>query len=192
MMKKLISSAILSTSLIAGSAMAADYVIDTKDNHAFINFKISHIGFSWMYGTFKNFSGTFSYDKDNLAASKVNIVLKTDSVDTNDTARDKHIRNSDFLHVTKFPEAKFESSKITNIDGNKFDVEGNLTIHGVTKQVTVKSAFINEGNDPWGNYRAGFEGTTTIKMSDYGIKNILGEASENIQLIISFEGIRQK
>lgn len=191
MMKKLISSVILSTSLIAGNAMAADYVIDTKDHHAFINFKISHLGFSWMYGTFKNFAGTFSFDKDNIAASKINIVLKTDSLDTNDAARDKHVRNSDFLDVTKFPEAKFSSTKITNVDGKKFDVVGNLTIHGVTKEITVNSAFINEGKDPWGNYRAGFEGTSTIKMSDYGIKNVLGEASENIKLIISFEGIRQ-
>lgn len=191
MMKKLLTSVVLSSALLAGNAMAADYVIDTKDDHAFINFKISHLGFSWMYGTFKNFEGTFSFDQDNIAASKVNIKLKTDSLDTNNTARDKHIRNSDFLHVSKFPEAAFTSTKITNIDGKKFDVVGNLTIHGVTKEVVVNSAFINEGKDPWGNYRAGFEGTTTIQMSDYGIKNILGEASENIELIISFEGIRQ-
>lgn len=191
MMKKLISSVVLSTALIAGSANAADYVIDTKDTHAFINFKISHLGFSWMYGTFKNFTGNFSFDKDNIAASKINIVLKTDSVDTNHTARDVHIRNKDFLHVSKFPEAKFESTKITNVDGNKFDVVGNLTMHGVTNEVTVNSAFINEGEDPWGNYRAGFEGTTTIKMGDYGIKHMLGEASESVELIISFEGLRQ-
>lgn len=190
MFKKLLGTLVLSTALIA-PAMAANYVIDTADDHASVNFKISHLGFSWMYGHFREFSGDFTYDKSKLADSKINIVLKTDSVDTNNTARDKHIRSGDFLNVNKFPEAKFESTKITNINGNNFDVVGNLTIHGVTKEVTIASSFINEGKDPWGGYRAAFEGEVDIKMGDFGIKNILGEASENIKLFITFEGIRQ-
>ena len=191
MIKKLMTSVVLTASLIAAPAMAADYVIDTKDNHASVNFKISHLGFSWMYGYFKNFEGTFTYDKDNLAASKVNITLDTNSVETNNAARDKHIRDGDFLDVKKFPKATFESTKVTNINGNNFDLEGKLTIHGVTQDVVVKSAFINEGEDPWGGYRAGFEGVTEITLSQFGIKNILGEASEKVELFMAIEGIRK-
>lgn len=191
MIKKLMTSVVLTASLIAAPAMAADYVIDTKDNHASVNFKISHLGFSWMYGYFKNFEGTFTYDKDNLAASKVNITLDTNSVETNNAARDKHIRDGDFLDVKKFPKATFESTKVTNINGNNFDLEGKLTIHGVTQDVVVKSTFINEGEDPWGGYRAGFEGVTEITLSQFGIKNILGEASEKVELFMAIEGIRK-
>lgn len=191
MFKKLIGTAILATSLIAGNALAADYDIDKPGQHAFVNFKISHLGFSWMYGSFKDFEGTFSYDEAKPEASKVSVTLRTNSVDTNHAERDKHIRGGDFLDVGKFPEAKFVSTKITNVEGKKFDVTGDLTIHGVTKQVVVNAELTGQGNDPWGGYRAGFLGTTNIQMSDFGIKNILGAASENIELTISLEGIRK-
>ena len=191
MFKKLIGTAILATSLIAGNALAADYDIDKPGQHAFVNFKISHLGISWMYGSFKDFEGTFSYDEAKPEASKVSVTLRTNSVDTNHAERDKHIRGGDFLDVSKFPEAKFVSTKITNVEGKKFDVTGDLTIHGVTKQVVVNAELTGQGNDPWGGYRAGFLGTTNIQMSDFGIKNILGAASENIELTISLEGIRK-
>lgn len=191
MFKKLIGSAILATSLIAGNVMAADYQVDKPGQHAFVNFKISHLGFSWMYGTFKDFEGKFSFDAKAPEKSTVEVTLKTNSLDTNHAERDKHIRSGDFLNVSKFPEAKFVSTEITNVDGNKMDVVGNLTIHGVTKQVVVNAELIGEGKDPWGGYRAGFHGVTNIQMSDFGIKNILGAASENIELTISLEGVRQ-
>lgn len=191
MFKKLLGTAVLATSLIAGNAMAADYAIDKPGQHAFVNFKISHLGISWMYGSFKDFDGTFSYDETKPEASKVAVTLKTNSVDTNHAERDKHIRSGDFLNVSKFPEAKFVSTKVTKVDDKKIDVTGDLTIHGVTKQVVVNAELTGQGNDPWGGYRAGFLGTTNIKMSDFGIKNILGEASENIELTISLEGVRK-
>lgn len=191
MFKKLIGSAILATSLIAGNVLAADYDIDKPGQHAFVNFKISHLGFSWMYGSFKDFEGTFSYDEAKPEASKVSVTLRTNSVDTNHAERDKHIRSGDFLNVSKFPEAKFVSTGISNVDGKKFDVAGDLTIHGVTKNIVVNAELVGDGQDPWGGYRAGFLGTTNIKMSDFGIKNILGAASENIELTISLEGVRK-
>lgn len=191
MFKKLIGTAILATSLIAGNVLAADYDIDKPGQHAFVNFKISHLGISWMYGSFKDFEGTFSYDEAKPEASKVSVTLRTNSVDTNHAERDKHIRGGDFLDVGKYPEATFVSTKVTKVDDKKIDITGNLTIHGVTKQVVVNAELTGQGNDPWGGYRAGFLGTTNIQMSDFGIKNILGAASENIELTISLEGVRK-
>ena len=191
MFKKILGTAVLATSLFAGHAMAADYAIDKPGQHAFVNFKISHLGISWMYGTFKDFDGSFSYDDKKPEASKVEVTLKTNSVDTNHAERDKHIRNADFLNVSKFPEAKFVSTKVTKVDDKKLDITGDLTIHGVTKQVVVNAELTGEGKDPWGGYRAGFHGVTNIQMSDFGIKNVLGAASENIELTISLEGVRK-
>jgi polyisoprenoid-binding protein YceI len=89
MLKKTLATMVLGTALLgAGSAMAADYAIDTDGQHAFVNFKISHLGYSWLYGSFKDFDGGFSFDEKNPEASKVNVTLNTKSVDTTHAERD--------------------------------------------------------------------------------------------------------
>lgn len=192
MLKKTLAALALGTALIsAGQAMAADYAIDKKGQHAFVNFKINHLGYSWMYGTFKDFDGTFSYDAKNPEASKVKVTLQTESVDTNHAERDKHIRSGDFLNVSKNPTATFESTSVKSTGDGAADVTGNLTLNGVTKPVVVTAKFVGEGDDPWGGHRAGFEGTTKIKMKDFNIEKDLGPASQEVELIISFEGVRQ-
>ena len=97
MLKKTLAALVLGSALIGAQAMAADYVIDKKGQHAFVNFKISHLGYSWLYGTFKDFDGKFSFDAAKPEASKVSVTLKTASVDTNHAERDKHIASADFL-----------------------------------------------------------------------------------------------
>lgn len=191
MLKKLLTSAVLASSLLAANVFAADYSIDKQGQHAFVNFKISHLGYSWLYGTFKDFDGSFSFDEANPEASKVSVTLKTNSLDTNHAERDKHVRSADFLNSSKFPEAKFVSTKVTKVGDKGLDITGDLTIHGVTKSVVVNAELIGEGKDPWGGYRAGFHGTTNITLTEFGIKNILGPASENVELIISLEGVRK-
>lgn len=191
MLKKTFTALTLGAALFAGQAMAADYVIDKQGQHAFVNFKISHLGFSWIYGTFKDFEGTFSFDAANPEASKVNVTLKTASVDTNHAERDKHLRSGDFLNVDKHPTATFTSTSVKSTGEDTADITGNLTLNGVTKPVVIAAKFLGEGKDPWGGYRAGFEGTTTIKMKDFGIKMDLGPQSENVELILTVEGVRQ-
>lgn len=191
MLKHALAALVLGSALIGGQAMAADYVIDKQGQHAFVNFKISHLGYSWLYGTFKDFDGTFSYDAANPEASKVNVTLKTASVDTNHAERDKHLRSADFLNVSKHDTATFESTSVKSTGEGTADVTGNLTLNGVTKPVVIAAKFIGEGKDPWGGYRAGFEGTTTLKLKDFDITKDLGPASETVELIISVEGIRQ-
>ena len=191
MLKNALAALVLGSALMGGQAMAADYAIDKQGQHAFVNFKISHLGYSWLYGTFKDFDGTFSYDAANPEASKVNVTLKTASVDTNHAERDKHLRSAEFLNVSKHDTATFESTSVKSTGEGTADVTGNLTLNGVTKPVVIAAKFIGEGQDPWGGYRAGFEGTTTLKLKDFDISMDLGPASETVELIISIEGIRK-
>ncbi|WAJ38029.1 YceI family protein [Pseudomonas sp. GOM7] len=191
MLKKTLAALALGSALIGTQAMAADYVIDKQGQHAFVNFKISHLGYSWLYGTFKDFDGKFSFDAAKPEASSVSVTLKTASVDTNHAERDKHIRSADFLNVSKHDTATFESTSVKSTGEGTADITGNLTLNGVTKPVVIAAKFIGEGKDPWGGYRAGFEGTTTLKLKDFDITKDLGPASETVELIISVEGIRQ-
>ena len=191
MLKNALAALVLGSALIGGQAVAADYAIDKQGQHAFVNFKISHLGYSWLYGTFKDFDGKFSFDAANPEASKVSVTLKTASVDTNHAERDKHIRSADFLNASKHATATFESTSVKSTGEGTADVTGNLTLNGVTKPVVIAAKFIGEGKDPWGGYRAGFEGTTTLTLKDFDIAMDLGPASQTVELIISIEGIRQ-
>ena len=198
MLKKTLAALALGTALLsAGQAMAADYTIDKEGQHAFIDFKISHLGYSFITGTFKDWSGTFSFDAAKPEDSKISIDIKTASVDTNHAERNKHISSKDFLDVATYPDAKFVSTSVKstgkNADGkDTADVTGDLTLHGVTKPVVIKAVFNGEGKDPWGGYRAGFNGTTTIKRSDFGKMMDLGPASDTVTFDISFEGVKAK
>lgn len=191
MLKKSLLALSLGSLLFGAQAMAADYKIDKEGQHAFVNFKISHLGYSWLYGTFKDFDGTFSFDAAKPEESKVQVELQTTSVDSNHAERDKHLRSADFLNVAKHPTATFASTGVKSTGEGTADISGNLTLNGVTKPVVIAAKFIGEGQDPWGGYRAGFEGSTKLKLKDFDIQKDLGPASSEVELIISVEGVRQ-
>ena len=192
MIKRTLIGISLATALMSTSALfASDYVIDNKGMHASIQFKISHLGYSWLWGRFNDFDGTFSYDAKNKAASKVAVTVNTESVDSNHAERDKHLRSSDFLDVAKFPQAKFISTSYAETSAGKAKLKGNLTLHGVTREVELDVTKIAEGKDPWGGYRSGFEAVTNLKLKDYGINKNLGPASASLELIISLEGVKK-
>lgn len=173
-------------------ASADDYTIDMKGNHASINFRIKHLGFSWIGGRFDRFTGTFSYDEKNAAASKVKVEIDTSSLNSNHAERDKHLKSADFLDAGKFPTAVFESTAVKAGADGKADISGKLTMHGVTKDVTIKAAHVGGGDDPWGGHRQGFTGTTTLVLDDFGINTAkLGPASKTVELILDIEGVRQ-
>ena len=170
---------------------AADYVIDTEKAHAFIQFRIKHLGYSWLLGRFNDFDGTFSYDETNPAASKVAVTISTASIDSNHAERDKHLRAEEFLDVDKFPQATFVSTGFTENDDKTAVLTGNLTLHGVTRPVSIAVKPIGHGPDPWGGERRGFEGTTSLKLADYNIDFDLGPAAREVELFLSVEGIEQ-
>ncbi|MBI1196099.1 MAG: YceI family protein [Gammaproteobacteria bacterium] len=169
------------------------YVIDTDKHHAFITFKIKHLGYSWLLGRFDDFSGSFEYDEANPSANKVDISIAMNSIDTNHAERDKHLRSDDFFDVEKYPKATFTTTSYSDKGNGKAILKGALTLHGVKKEVTIDVDQVGTGPDPWGGYRRGFEGTTTLHLSDYDLKKakILGPAGENVELYLSIEGIRQ-
>ncbi len=169
-------------------ASAADYVLDIKGAHAFINFKASHLGYSWLTGRFNKFDGKFNYDANDVSKTQITVNIDTTSIDSNHAERDKHLRSDDFLAVDKFPTAKFVSTKVTDKGQGKIEVAGDFTLHGVTKSIIIDAVKIGEGKDPWGGYRAGFSGTTTIDVADYDFK---ASWAGKIQLELLIEGIKQ-
>lgn len=194
-MKKILLASAVSMALM-GSVQANEhsgtYAFDEKDAHQFITFKISHMGFSWLYGRFNDFDGEFVYDAENPENSSVNVTIDTSSIDSNHGERDKHLRSEDFLYVSEFPEATFKSTRVeVDEDGNEADIIGDLTLRGVTREVTLDVEMLGHGADPWGGYRMGFEAETEIRLKDFGFPTDLGKASETVEFAISVEGIRQ-
>ena len=191
-MNKKIKSAII-TSLFLGTtfvANAADYKVDYEGAHASIQFKIKHLGYSRLTGRFNKFDGQFSYDSAKLADSKIVMNIDVSSLDSNHAERNKHLKGKGFLETDKYPKSTFVSSKVVPHDDGTFDVIGNLTLHGVTKEVVISASKVGEGNDPWGGYRAGFTGTTSIALKDFNIERDLGESSTHVDLILNIEGIK--
>jgi len=194
-MKKLILASVLSMALV-GAAQAEEhsgtYAFDKKGAHQFVTFKISHLGYSWLYGRFNDFNGEFTYDAENPENSAVSVTVDTTSLDSNHAERDKHLRSDDFLDVARFPEATFTSKRVELDDGGKADIIGDLTLHGVTKEVALDVERVGFGPDPWGGYRMGFEAGTRFRLDDFGISyERIGEASREVEMIISVEGVRQ-
>ena len=195
-MKKLLltavtSSAIALGSLLSVSAHAADYQIDTKGAHAFVQFKIQHLGYSWLLGRFNTFDGEFSYDGAAPEKSEIEIIIETASLDSNHAERDKHLKGNDFLNVKEFPKAVFKSTSFEVKDDKNAVVTGTFMLHGVKKTISFPVVKIGEGQDPWGGHRAGFEGKVTLKLSDYGITYNLGPASTHVEIELYIEGIRK-
>ena len=190
-LKKSLISSTFAAILLSPIANAADYVVDHKGAHASINFKIKHLGYSWLTGRFDNFSGDFSYDEKNINDAKISIKIDTNSINSNHGERDKHLRSADFLEVNKFSEATFVSSSITDRGNDKLEVKGLFSFHGVSKEITFDATKIGEGKDPWGGYRAGFSGTTKIGLKEFGIKTNLGPASTHVELELHIEGVKK-
>lgn len=170
---------------------SSEYVIDKKGMHASIQFKISHLGYSWLWGRFNDFDGRFSYDSKQPEKSNIEVVINTSSVDSNHAERDKHLRGEEFLDVSKFPQSKFVSTSYSQKPDGSGVLKGDFTLRGVTRPIEIQVKFIGEGKDPWGGYRSGFEGSTRIALADYGITKNLGPASKELDLFLSIEGVRQ-
>lgn len=190
LMKSLLLSASLVALPTAAIAAPTSYAIDTEGAHASINFKVKHLGYSWLTGRFNDFSGDYVYDPDKISNSKINVNIDTASVNSNHAERDKHLRSDDFLNVKKYPKASFKSTSITGTKDN-LEIKGDFTLNGVTKPITIQGKKIGEGKDPWGGYRSGFMGTTEFKMADYNIKKDLGPASASVYLELHIEGIKK-
>jgi polyisoprenoid-binding protein YceI len=151
-------------SLLVGSAQAGTiYQVDPA--HSEVSFQIRHL-VGKVRGYFKEFSATVDGDK---AAPSVEFKIKATSIDTAEPKRDGHLRSADFFDVEKYPEITFKSDKVVAKGANEYEATGTLTMHGVSKTVTLPVKVNGPASDPWGKERAGFEVTTTLNRKDYGI-----------------------
>jgi polyisoprenoid-binding protein YceI len=153
--------------LIPVTAIASPWKIDP--DHSNIMFTVRHLGLADVKGIFRKFEGTVNLE-DNIAKSSVKVTIDAASVDTGVEKRDEHLRTADFFDVTKYPTLTFVSKKVTPAGKGKLKITGDLTIHGVTKEVVLKvTGPTKELKDPKGNIRRGLSATTAINRPDFGL-----------------------
>ncbi len=147
--------------------MKTTWKIDPAHSNA--QFVVRHMMITNVRGGFSGVQGTVVYDPADLNASSVDVTIDKNTLSTGDTNRDTHVKSADFLDVEKYPTITFKSTKITK-DGDGLKVTGDLTMHGVTKEVGLNvEGPTEEQKDPWGNIRVGASATTKIKRSDFGL-----------------------
>jgi polyisoprenoid-binding protein YceI len=153
--------------VLAASSLTADtWTIDK--GHSDATFQIRHM-MSRVRGHFNDYSGTVVADPAKPETASVEFTLKTASIDTDSETRDKDLRGANFFEAEKFPEITFKSTRVKSTGKDKYDVTGTLSMHGVSKEVTIPVQFLGFGKDPWGNEKAGFSTDFTLNRKDYGI-----------------------
>jgi polyisoprenoid-binding protein YceI len=180
--------------LTAVSLHAETYKLDKA--HSRMGFKVPHLMISSVYGNFDSFSGTFDYDGDKNKLSKFKITLDPSSINTSEAKRDNHLRSEDFFDVKKYPEIKFESGEIINASSSPSALKGKLTMHGITKEISLQIKFKGKTKDPWGNQHIVIEVSGTVKRKDFGLnwnKN-LDEGGvmigEEVEIVVEAQGVK--
>ena len=181
MLRKLRTAAALLAALAAAPLFAADtFTVDKV--HSDVSFQVRHF-VSKVRGDFTDFEGTIQIDQAKPEASSVVFTIKTASVNTKNESRDKHLNSPDFFDTAKFPEITFKSTKVAANGKDRYDVTGNFTMHGVTKEITLPVTYTGSMKDPRGTEHAGFELTTTLNRQDYGVK--FNKTLDNGSLMLS-------
>jgi len=182
--------------LVASSAFAANYEIDP--DHSSVTFKVRHLAISSVDGHFADVKGGFSFDPANPSAAKANATIGVNSIDTRQTKRDEHLKSPDFLDATKHPTIAFTTNEIRDASSTAFKAVGDLTIHGVTKPVTLDVTVGGTAKDMYGNERAAFSATTTINRKDFGLvwNKVLETGAlvvgDEVKIALEIEGIQKK
>lgn len=161
-------------------------------SHSSIGFSVEHMMINETTGKFRKFSGTMTSEKEDFSDAKINFTVDATSIDTEDEARDGHLKGEDFFDTAKNPNLTFVSTGMKGIGGNKYILSGNLTMRGVTKPVDFAVIYSGTKKDPWGNTKAGFKASTTVDRTKYGLTwnkaieggNIVGE---NVTINVNVE-----
>jgi polyisoprenoid-binding protein YceI len=188
----LVSAALLNVSLCSASETMG-FAIDP--DHSSITLTATHLGIGTIQGQFDRFSGRFRYDPQDLAASSVSVEIQTSSINTNQAFRDKHLRSADFLDVEKYPEITFESTEVSRPDPDHVRIVGDLTLHGVTRPVTLLAKLGGMSQDSDGRNRVAFNAATDINRKDFGIlwNQVVGSSmvvGQMVQINLNIEGVR--
>lgn len=165
--------------------------------HSNVSFQVRHI-FTKVSGRFREFEGAVKFDEKNPAASSVEVTIKSASIDTNVEARDKDLRSARFFEADKYPAITFKSTSVEPLSDNRMAIKGNLTLHGVTREVVLTAEFLGKLKDPWGMVRYGFHAESSVDRRDFGLNwNESLEAGavlvgEQVDLLLDVEGIPAK
>ena len=157
----------MSTTTPTQAPAITTWTIDPAHSH--VEFAVKHLMISTVKGRFGIVRGTVRTDEVDPAKGSVDVEIDADSIDTREAQRDAHLKSADFFDVEKFPKLTFKSTRVSDVKGDNFKLHGDLTIHGVTRPVTLDVTAEGRGKDPWGGERAGFTARTQIKRSDYGL-----------------------
>jgi polyisoprenoid-binding protein YceI len=173
-----------------GSVVKADdYTIDAV--HSGVSFQISHLGLAYIHGRFDDFGGSFTIDTSDPTKSAFSLSIKSQSVDTNNSKRDDHLRSPEFFNVKQFPTISFTSKTVKPIDGG-YEVTGDLTLRGETKPVTFSLKGGGSAEFPTGVSRTGFSTSQiVIKRSDFGVGKPMPMLGDEVYVSISFEGTKK-
>jgi len=182
---------VLVTALLFGTFGNAQ-TFNSDPTHTFSVFRIMHAGIGYTYGSFDEISGVLNYDADDISNSSFSFEIIVDSVDTNSERRDGHLTSPDFFDSAQFPTIDFSSTSVAaGADEGTFVVTGDLSIHGVTNEVTVDVIQTGEGSNRDGKMILGYHTTFDIDRTEYGMDNLLQAAGETVTIMLSFEGIEQ-
>jgi polyisoprenoid-binding protein YceI len=177
-------------------ATITKWVIDPM--HSEVQFKVKHLVISTVSGFFKSFEGTLETDGDDFENANIYFALNIDSIDTNQSQRDEHLKSPEFFDAAQFPQITFKSTSFKKTDDDEFKLTGDLTVKGVTKTVTLNAEFGGSTDDFYGNTKAGFEVTGKINRKDFGLTwDGVTEAGsvvvgEDIKLLINIQFAKQK
>jgi polyisoprenoid-binding protein YceI len=171
--------------------VTASEVFKVDPEHSAITFRVKHLGISFVHGRFNNATGTITFDEKVPGSSSIKVSVKVAGIDTSNAERDEDLKSKEFFDAEKYPVISIHSGTFRKVSRDIYEVRCRLTLHGVTRPLTVKVWHIGSGSDPWGGYRAGFETTFTIKRSDFGMTRMLGGLGDEVELTVNIEGIRQ-
>jgi len=174
--------------LIAAPAAAAPAAYQLNKDHTDVTFTINHLGFSLKHGWFRDISGVLNIDPSAPESGKLDVTIKSGSVDTNHAQRDKDISAPGWLDVAQFPDIHFVSSKVARTSPDAADVTGALTLHGVTRPVTLHVKLNKSGPSPFtGQPTLGFTASGALKRSDYGMTQFLPMIGDEVDILIDAE-----
>lgn len=182
-------SAALAQTRPSASAKIDTYAVDSV--HSSIIFRIQHMGVSYFYGRINGPAGKFAFSPDDPAACSFEITAKAENVDSGNAKRDDHLKSGDFFNAKQFPDITFKSKSVRKRGEGAYQVTGDLSLHGVTRAITVDLDHVGCATDSRGTARCGFDTAFAIKRSEFGMDFMQGPLGDEVRLMVGIEGVRQ-
>lgn len=177
--------------LMLPNGVLAEGVYKIDPVHSTVIFKISHFGVSHFIGRFNQPDGRLVFDENRPEKSTIDISVPAGMVDTANAKRDSHLKSPEFFDTEQFPLIAFKSRTVKKINDKQYEVAGDLTLLGKTREITVTADYLGSGKDAWGGYRSGFHSRFAIKRSDFGMGFMIGPLGDEVEITVNLEAVRE-